>query len=376
MLCLQRAIVVRNLSVLLIILNLLYFYIPVPPIIWRLLFVVVAITASFSKGNKRTTFENILIVFLCLNLFHFFLSYLWLEPTTTQIGNILFGLFAFPLFAYLGRSGVLTSKFFTIAAILIAGASVANYQNALQLALNSVDNLKEEQFTNNASVLFLYLLPSLIYIKKDVIKYLLLVICLFFLITSLKRGNILAAIVPITLIIVDSLKKGKGSHWKRLFIAVIVIGAFWAAKEWILNNNFFRSRFEDMIDGNSSNRDVIYANAWSLWYNADHIWTMIFGYGFDGTITHITNNLRAHNDWLEILVDYGVLGVIMYAGVFTNLYKISRYNKSMESRMVINSAIVIWFMKSCYSMGFTDEYIALLAIPVGAAIAKRNLEFK
>lgn len=376
MLCLQRSIVVRNLSVLLIILNLLYFYIPVPPIIWRLLFVVVAMAASFSKGNKRTTFENILIVFLCLNLFHFFLSYLWLEPTTTQIGNIMFGLFAFPLFAYLGRSGVLTSKFFTISAILIAGASVANYQNALQLALNSIDNLKEEQFTNNASVLFLYLLPSLIYIKKDVVKYLLLVICLFFLITSLKRGNILAAIIPITLIIVDSLKKGKSSHWKTLFIAIIIIGAFLAAKEWILNNNFLWSRFEDMIDGNSSNRDVIYANAWSLWYNADHIWTMIFGYGFDGTITHITNNLRAHNDWLEILVDYGVLGVIMYVGIFTNLYKISRYNKSMESRMVIYSAIVIWFMKSCYSMGFTDEYIALLAIPVGAAIAKRNLKFK
>lgn len=353
----------------LILLNMLYFYVPIRPIIWRLLFVILALVVTFSPNNKRTFVENSVLAFIGLNLFHYFLSFIWLVPNSTQLGNILYCLSALLLFSYLGRCGVLTERFFTICIILLSLAGIAYYYNNLALAANRLVGFDEERFTNNASVVFLFLLPSLLFIKKDAIKYVLLGIYLFFLISSVKRGNIVAAILPVIFIIYESLRNNKRLSWKTLFVFAVIIGLFYLSKEWILGNNYFLARLDDSLHGQTSNRDRIYAAAWSLWYNSDSLVNILFGYGFDGTITHIFNNYRAHNDWLEVLVNFGIIGVSLYLTIFIAFARAIKNSRIHLVKVVLLSAVSIWFLKSCYSMGFTDEYLAILAIPIGAALS-------
>ena len=364
----KNAILLRNVSVILILFNLLYFYIPIRPIVWRLLFVALALTTTFLPTNKRTSMEKSITLFIGLNVLYFFVSYMWLTPSTTLLGNILFGLSSFLMFAYLGRCGVLTPKFFLLTTGLFLFASVLNFQNYSLAASNSAVDFNEDYFTNNASVLFLYLLPCLIFVKNNVVRLIMLLICMFFLIAGVKRGNILAAIIPIFLILIDTYKSTKKSTWKTLWVIISVCVIAFLAKKWILDNEYFLLRFEDTIEGGSSNRDQLYAAAWSLWRDSHSLVEIMFGHGFDGTITHMPGNLRAHNDWLEILVNYGLLGVVMYFLIFVGFIKSMIKSSSEKTRIVLLSVILIWIFKSCYSMGFSDEYIALLAIPVGAAL--------
>jgi len=225
-----------------------------------------------------------------------------------------------------------------------------------------------DSYTNNASVVFLFILPSLFYIKNNVLRYTILTVCLFFLVSSVKRGNILASIIPVVLIVWFSLKDTKGSIWKTIFIFASIAFIYYYVREWILSNEYFISRYEQTLEGYSSNRDIIYFEAWSLWYNSGDFIKMLFGYGYDGTINNMITGYRAHNDWLELLVDYGLLGVGFYLYIFVLLFGQIKHSIN-RSRLVLVASLIIWFMKSCYSMGFTDEFLALLSLPVGCAIS-------
>lgn len=364
----KRACIIRDVAVILILGNLLYFYFPIRPIIWRVSFLALAFVAFFSKDNRPTNIEKIILAFMAFNLLHFLVSYIWLTPTTTQLGNILYSMSAFLLFPYLGRRGVLSSAFFSIALILLVLAGVAYYYHAQAIAAVILIDFDEDRFTNNASVIFLFLLPSLFLVKNNVLRYVVLAVCVFFIITSVKRGNILAAIIPITLLIWYSLRNSRGSIWKTLFVMAAIVALYYLGREWIVGNAYFFDRLDATLEGSTSNRDLIYASAWNTWTHSDNIITILFGYGFDGTIHHLINGYRAHNDWLEILVDYGLVGVVFYLSIFIAFYKTIRKQSDLQLKIVLIAAVSIWFMKTLYSMGFSDEYLALIAMPIGVAM--------
>lgn len=368
----KRAIWIRNIALALILANLLYFYIPVRPIIWRVSFVILAVFAFLSKDNKPSSMEKVVLAFMGFNLFYFLISYIWLTPSTTQIGNILYCMSAFLLFPYLGRRGVLTPGFFFVILILLVLAGIAYYTNAQVIADENLVGYDEDRFTNNASVIFLFLLPSLILLNNNVLRYSLFAICLFFIIGSVKRGNILAAVIPSVLLIWYSLRNSKGSFWKTLLVLAAIVVLYYMAREWIIGNDYFFERLDATLEGQTSNRDRIYASAWNLWYYSDSIINFLFGYGFDGTIHHLYNGYRAHNDWLEILVDYGIVGVVFYLSLFVSFFQSIRKQPILQLRLALLAAFFIWLFKSFYSMGFSDEYLAMLAMPVGAAMSTQN----
>lgn len=354
----------------LIMCNLLYFYFPVRPILWRLSFLILAIYAYFSKDNRPSRLEKGIFAFIVLNLFYYLISYLWISPETTVLGSILYSLSSFLLFPYLGRKGVLTTKFLTISCVVLTGAAIAYYNNFSSLAVGRYDAFDENHFTNNTSAVFLFLIPLLFCIKKGFLKYALLAIYIYFIISGVKRGNIIAAIIPLSLLVWFSLKDSKGSIWKTALV-LFAIGALYVfSKNLIFENDFFLRRYEETLEGKSSNRDLIYAAAWELWYNAENVFNMIFGYGFDGTIHHLFNHYRAHSDWLEILVDYGLVGVLFYLTIFVSIIRSIFRQRELESRLILLSVLSIWFAKSLYSMAFSDEYLALMAIPLGVALSQ------
>ena len=359
----NKSLVTRNIAVFLILCNLFYFYFPVRPFVWRLLFLLVALFAFFSKTNHPTKIDKVIFSFIVFNFLYFLLSFIWINPTTTQIGNVLYCMSSFLLFSYLGRKGVLTPSFITISSILFFLAGIAYFNHAASLYVGD-----QERFTNNASVIFLMLIPVLFLIKQDYIRYSLLAISLFYLVMSVKRGNIVAAIIPVILLIWFSIRENRKSIFKVLLILIAVIALLYLIKDWIVGNQYFLDRLENTLEGNSSNRDAIYSSAWNLWLHSDSLINILFGYGYDGTIYNLYGNSRAHNDWLEILVDYGIVGVFFYMSIFFSFIRILCRLDDLQKKLTMFSAISIWFLKSCYSMGFTEEYLALLSIPVGVVM--------
>lgn len=358
----NKFLLIRNVGIFLILGNLLYHLFPFPPVVWRLLFVLLAVynvVLSIKKGRLLQV-ERFVLFFCVLNLVYFFVSYLWITPSTTQIGNTLYVTLAFVMFIFWGERGLLTERFFMIAACLLVFCGSVYFYHAQMLALQNTWN---EDITVNASTIFLVLLPMMFLLKNRWLSMVLFCICWFFLLNGAKRGNIIAAVLPTCMYVYYILKNEKKSLGQVLLILIILI----IAGNWLVNqaldNDYLLGRFEDMQEGNSSNRDVIYLKSWNVWYDAGRILTYLFGYGFDGTIA--TMGARAHNDWLELLVDNGLVGIVVYLCVFVSFYQIVRRIKSQEYKFVVLAVLFIWLAKTVYSMGYTDQLLAILFLPVG-----------
>ena len=76
------------------------------------------------------------------------------------------------------------------------------------------------------------------------------------------------------------------------------------------------------------------------------------------------------NDWLELLISNGAVGVILYLTIFISMIKFLR-NSSLSPIMRLSAylCILIWFLQSIFSMGYTAisnaEYILLLGLIAG-----------
>lgn len=371
----DKFILIRNLAIFCMIGNLLYFLFPFPAIVWRLSFVLLSLYCVYEDYIQYgfSGIEKAILIFTGLNLIYFFVSYLWSNPSTTTLGNTLYALLAFVMFAFLGKEGILTQKFILVSAILLTVAAIPSFYNAQQLALAKLASGGDEA-TVNASTIFLMLLPLLFCLRNRVVSLVLFCVCLFFLISGAKRGNILAAVIPAVLYAWMLYKENKRNVFKIsvLIIAIAAI-ALWI-KDLVLSDEYLLRRLEQTLEGNTSGRDVIYSTMWDMWYGVGSIVNLLFGYGYNGTFLYSPMHKFAHNDWLEILVDFGLLGALFYAAIFISFARLYFRLDRGYPRLVCFAIVSIWFMKTLYSMGFTDEMLALMAIPFGCLYGNNSLK--
>jgi len=88
-------------------------------------------------------------------------------------------------------------------------------------------------------------------------------------------------------------------------------------------------------------------------YNSSSL-HILFGFGFVGSMK-LANGAFAHNDWLEILSNYGIIGVLIYFFLF---YSIIKYAWNREwpkgKRITILTIVSMWLMISMLSMWYTS----------------------
>ena len=141
-----------------------------------------------------------------------------------------------------------------------------------------------------------------------------------------------------------------------------------------IQNDFLMDRLDAMREGHVSGRDVMYANLWHHWLDAD-LFHMIFGYGMSQSYNAIGG--PAHNDWLELLTDNGVLGVAIYFYFFYKLFMyISKLRDDSMIKLSMFLAILIFFTKTLFSMSYTDFGNAPITIALGLCAGKYESEHR
>ncbi len=352
--------------------NMIYWAFPFRPIVWRILFVFCSVDVIALRRRQYTRLEKSVLFFTILNCAYFVFSLVYMPPDFGQIGNILVALLSLSFFTHMGQCGCLTKRFLAVVACLLVMGSILQYYYEERMALAELD---AENVTVNATSSFLMLIPVLMLTRNDLLKFVGVTTCLLYIIAGAKRGNILAAVLP-TLFFVIMLFRGKSRRavFRTLLLIIIIVVTGVLLYRQFLSNDYLLHRMEQTVEGNSSGRDVIYKHAWAAWENSDSMINIIFGYGFNGTILHpIMNGMYAHNDWLEVLVDYGLLGVIFYLFVFWQFFIVIRQTKEIDGQMVLLSAFFIWLFKTVYSMGFTESNLSILFVAVGAVLGQRQL---
>lgn len=120
-----------------------------------------------------------------------------------------------------------------------------------------------------------------------------------------------------------------------------------------INNDFMLKRMADILEGDTSNREYIYTTILNKWYYSDRLINLLFGYGLAGSMV-LAGGL-AHNDWLELLSNFGVVGIFAYMFLFYSALQLC-FNKDwiLDKRFLMISMVVMWFLVTLISMWYTS----------------------
>lgn len=207
-------------------------------------------------------------------------------------------------------------------------------------------------------VLSLITLVPLFY-KKPVIQYVMMGVVMLFLLLGMKRGAILTGALAGTWLLINILFVGNGkkNNFKGIALTIVLVFAtIYAVEYYIATNDYFNYRIEQTMEGNSSGRDEIFKNGIDVIFHGDSVINFLFGYGPFGT--RKTLGIFAHNDWLEIGINNGIIVLLLYFYYWVQFFKYSR--KSRQNKVlhqVIALFFITYFMKSFFSMSYSTYTI-------------------
>lgn len=279
--------------------------------------------------------------------------------------NLLFFFFSF----YLSLKNIISEKNILYFYLVIFIITILNYYS---LSNKISYDLEREEFTNNLGYTFVTLLPFLFLIKRKYISIIILFISLIYILLSAKRGAIIIGITFTLYYFYQEYIKNSGKKFlTNIFILLTLITIFsYILYDLFISSVYLQKRLLMTLEGNSSGRDSLYSNIFNYWLSShDNILNYLFGFGYNAAYNIV--GTYAHNDWLELLLMSGILGVGIYLSFFIQLFFFS--NKSyleIRDKKILVSILLIWILKSMFSMGYGSLTMLYINVLLGYIIGK------
>lgn len=269
------------------------------------------------------------------------------------------------------REGYLTLESLQKWVLVFLLVGVAQYFYTQQQMYNTLLSRGSDvlEFTNGAGYILLSLIPSMLVYNRKVISYTGIAFCVVFIIMAMKRGAIIIAAISLLMIIIHDLRSSKGAY-KVTVIVLGLIGIFLLINfidSMLQTSDYFNARIEATLDGDSSNRDVLYNQIWNTFKYDSGPLQWLFGHGALSTLKYADS--YAHNDWLEILFCHGAVGIIIFIYYWKCFYKSSKSLVLSEpSRFCLFLVFIIYGIKTFFSMSIIGMPI-YTTIMIGFALA-------
>lgn len=282
-------------------------------------------------------------------------------------------------FYYFSLKGYLTAERLRWWAVVFCISCVLSYYIYMQRAMEMLlaRGSSAEETTNNAGYLFLSLIPVwVLFRKKPLLQYAGLAFCLAFILMGMKRGAILIGGVVVLYLIWQLIRNSSGKQRVIviLFTAALAVAGVYFVIDMMTSSDYFMQRLEATKEGNSSGRDSLYSFFWTYFTEKADAIQYLFGRGANGTLEIYYN--YAHNDWLEIAVNQGLLGIAVYAVYWKQFYSTWRQSTNIEAKTILALVGIIYFAKTLFSMSYGDMTYVCTSV-LGYALAtykKPNFE--
>lgn len=172
----------------------------------------------------------------------------------------------------------------------------------------------------------LLILPWILVQRKGFLRNILILVLLFAVIISAKRSAMLIVFFTLVPYLYYGFIKNKQISLRTrilspIFLLIIFISIF----VWINNSvdGYIWQRFESIEEDKGSGRLDIYANVYDM-QNASTIGEWILGHGHQGVLRNYNGpwgEFSAHNDFQEVLYDYGIVVFFLYLYLYWVLLK-------------------------------------------------------
>ena len=258
-----------------------------------------------------------------------------------------------PIYIFTCR-GELTEKGMKILFFIMLVSSIYAFHISQQQMMIQAELLQtgEEEFTITVVYYFLSVLPLVILFKKNILlQFILFSVFFAFFILSAKRGTILLGSICI-LFMMWGLFSEYSIKKKILFIIVsstFLLGLYEFTLYHFQNSPYFAIRYQDTLNGYSSQRGLLASSILEYMDNNFSIKSFLFGIGAQNTL-NVTFSF-AHNDWIAIFLEQGVLGLLAYALFWVSfIYTWIKLRYNRDAFIVVGSLIIIGLGKSIFSM--------------------------
>ena len=308
-----------------------------------------------------------------------FTLYMMINPLLEGIGNIIQYMASYiiwPVIFYITYN--LSYKEKDIKLIGYLGSITCNITAILYITLTNM-NIYSLIGTNNAvagsnSIYYVLLLCPFIFLVKNkshVLLLTLLPITSFF--VSSKSTCIISSVIILTYYIYTTFTGIRLS--KKFFL---LVGGFIFVYFISLFFNFsdtFLDLQRDINSGGNGRSDIALQVLYNFW-NHSSLSEMLLGHGTNAVAKTI--NIGAHNDFLETLYNYGLIGIGLFFLFWYNLIKNVRYlaNGSEEKKAYIISLIVFFVCCMVSKLLGTQIQMLLLAIFWGIILKQNDTKYE
>ena len=268
----------------------------------------------------------------------------------------------------LGLSKYINHKYWVIIGVtfwLVSILCYYIYSNILSIKFSS-------DYQNNTAYLLVSTLPFIPlyfkYIKNKIFPITILLITSGLIISSSKRGAIVCLLISLIISAIIYIRSNKLNYKKCLILIISICGLIAFIYYYISTNEYLLTRLSRMEEGEVGARSIAYPTLFNHWYHSSFK-EFFLGDGLCNSVA-VWGNF-AHNDWLELLLSNGLVGVIIYAGLFISIFiSIKGITTDQYVKLSLILCIAIWLIKSIFSMGYSDTNNCMLVLLLGALISK------
>ena len=214
----------------------------------------------------------------------------------------------------------------------------------------------------------LFMLPIILLTPYKWIRYMALIITMAVLFSSFKRGGLIAFVLGIIayLFVKEVLIERK---FKRLIFFIIAIFTLLIALVVVDNimGNIISSRILNIREDGGSGRDQVWFTTWNM-IQKSYGEQFVFGHGYNATEKLSPLGLSAHNDFLEMLFNYGVISFVFYVILHIQLIKqvFAEIRKRNKAAPAMAFTYTIFFLLSMISHVIVYPWASLIAMSWGA----------
>lgn len=196
----------------------------------------------------------------------------------------------------------------------------------------------------------LCLLPIVFITKNTWFRVLSIGISTVNVVVSGKRAALLVLVLGFVLpLLTEFSGKQKDRALKTVIVGTVVVLLVYSYINARYDITIF-DRINSISEDGGSGRTEIYEEVWNSFKDSSFL-QKLFGHGFNSVSLTSLVGTSAHNDFLEVLYDYGIVGLVIYLSIIKKLISYSRllYKKQSQFAPVFFCALIIFLILSMFS---------------------------
>ncbi len=224
--------------------------------------------------------------------------------------------------------------------------------------------------TINSSVYFLlYLLPILACTKHKYLKYPTIAVIGFFVVMSAKRGSFVAFILGLAVYIIVGSALANKMKFIHILLAVSLLVCLTLGITYLQEDEslFLFSRMEGVGVTSYGSRGDLYPVVIKMILSSD-LFSMLIGHGYNSVILDSNTGFSAHNDFLEIWYDFGLLGLALYLALWYHIVKVGVSmvrNKSVYAAPYFMMLTILFVTSMVSQIYLYNQYLLMFSVSLG-----------